>query len=289
MQSFLTWLGSKHKILSVISRCLPDGTRYIEPFLGSGSIFLNIDYPQYILNDNNCDLINVWKMLQQYGEQFIYDCSKLFTPQNNTEEKYIKFRDEFNSTKDIYRKSTIFLYLNKHGFNGLCRYNGEGKFNVSFGKHPNPNFPWDEMKFAYRKIIDVDLRCEDFREVFKDIKENDVIYCDPPYVPISSTSYFTKYTKHGFNIKDHIDLISLAKQAAQSKSTVIVSNHYTDEIEKMYADANAEIYHIEVARVINCKVKTRRSAKEIIAIFKPDIKNTRKIYDSNIDIHSQLP
>lgn len=268
MRPFLTWVGNKNKISAKIKEHLLYGKRYIEPFLGSGAIYLNVNYPSYLMNDSNQDLINVWTALQEHGDTFINDCSKLFVPENNVLEKYTELKEEFNTTTDSYRKSVIFMYLNKYCFNGLCRYNRQGLYNVAFGRYVKPYFPESEMREAYKKVISTEFRCSDFRDIFYEIQEGDIVYCDPPYTPSSSTSYFKDYTKDGFTYKDHLDLTKLSKEASHKGAVVIISNHYTPLTEQMYVNAKAEIHSMDVSRIINCKVETIHKAKEIVAIFK---------------------
>ncbi|MFM2344098.1 MAG: hypothetical protein RLZZ210_708, partial [Pseudomonadota bacterium] len=122
MKPFLKWAGSKYKIIDKIINVLPSGKRLIEPFVGSGSVFLNTNYEEYVCIDKNADLINLFKIIQAEGNNFIDYAKHFFIPNNNIEEQFYILRQEFNSTKDIYKKSALFIYLNRHCYNGLCRY-----------------------------------------------------------------------------------------------------------------------------------------------------------------------
>jgi DNA adenine methylase Dam len=107
---FLKWAGRKTKILGTIIPLLPRGDRrYLEPFLGSGAVFLNTEYPRNLLSDSNADLIDLFKAVADGGEGFIAKCQELFTPQNNQGEKFYEFREEFNACSDVVRKSALFL------------------------------------------------------------------------------------------------------------------------------------------------------------------------------------
>ena len=122
-RAFLKWAGGKYSLVEVIGKMLPKGDRLIEPFVGAGSVFLNSDYEHYLLNDINQDLINLYKILQQQPAKFIEDARRIFSPENNTSEAYYQWRADFNASSDPYFRSLVFLYMNRHGYNGLCRYN----------------------------------------------------------------------------------------------------------------------------------------------------------------------
>lgn len=143
---FLKWAGSKRKSIDFIKENLGiSHNRLVEPFVGSGAIFLNTDYDEYLLCDLNKDLINLYNILIDNGHKFIDVCSSFFTGEYNNEEDYYKFREHFNNTENVEYKSILFLYLNRHCFNGLCRYNKSGKFNVPFGRYKKPYF--QEMSY----------------------------------------------------------------------------------------------------------------------------------------------
>ena len=106
-------------------------------------------------------------------------------------------RSKFNLLKsnDI-EKSAIFIYLNKHAFNGLCRYNSKGFFNVPFGRYKNPEFPGIKMYNFAEKSHNAIFKYQDFNITFRQIRQGDIVYCDPPYVPLTDTSSFTAYSKN---------------------------------------------------------------------------------------------
>ncbi len=162
-RAFLKWAGGKYSLSDVISKMLPESDRLIEPFVGAGSIFLNSDFDHYLLNDINQDLINLYKILQHSSQRYIDDVMKLFSPENNTPEAYYQFRKEFNESEDPYFRSLMFLYLNRHGYNGLCRYNKSGGYNVPFGKNKvkmleisiEKNCPKPDIHFAQKEVTEL--------------------------------------------------------------------------------------------------------------------------------------
>lgn len=257
------------KLLDIIREKLSkQAKRFIEPFLGAGAISLNVSYPEHIVSDINRDLINVWKFLKWYGAAFIDRCEDLFTKANNNEEKYYALRDEFNTVNDEFRKAILFIYLNRHCFNGLCRYNSRGIFNSPFGNYKHPYFPKTELEKAHKKIQNFQIMCTDFRDVFNLIEPNDIVYCDPPYLPLSESSNFTSYSREGFSLQDQIDLACCAQSAAKKGATVLISNHYNWYSHQIYSVmCNGKYSVLNVSRTISSDTTNRKPVKEILAIF----------------------
>lgn len=266
MKPFLKWAGNKYQIIDRIKAILPAGNRLIEPFLGSGAVFLNTEYPEYLLSDINTDLINLYRTLQAEGESFIDYCRQFFSGENNRTERYYELRDQFNCTKDVRLKSALFLYLNKHGYNGLCRYNSSSKYNVPYGKYKRPYFPEKEMLYFYRKTQKAVFRNEDFAAIMQQARPGDVVYCDPPYVPLSDTANFTNYSSGGFGFKEQQLLADLAQELAQRGVAVVISNHDTEFIQQAYKSAKL-LDFFSVQRFISCDGANRNKADEVLALF----------------------
>lgn len=260
---FLKWAGGKSRLLSVILPLLVSAERLVEPFCGSAAVSLGSSYEQLLLTDVNQDLIRVFRYLRDEGKCFIEDCRNEFS--YRSKEEYLARRAEFNSTADWYRKSILFVYLNRHCFNGLCRYNRSGKFNVPFGDYKEPYFPAKEMESARVSLAEAVIKCQDFRATFEDLRKRDVVYCDPPYIPISSTSSFTSYAKDGFSWDDHLKLVELAKK---STCRVLISNADTQATRELYRDAD-DIVNVEASRTISCKGSERKKVRELIAVYAP--------------------
>mgnify|MGYP000128151631 CR=1 FL=1 len=268
-RAFLKWAGGKYTLSDVIRKLLPKGNRLIEPFAGAGSIFLNTDFDQYLLNDINKDLINLYKTLQYQPEMFIRDSARFFTPEFNIADEYYQIRKQFNATEDPYQRSLMFLYMNRHGYNGLCRYNSKGGYNVPFGKYKRPYFPEKELLNFAEKAKKAKFVCENYREIFAQAKGGDVIYCDPPYVPLSKTASFTSYAGNGFGLNEQADLANAAEEVtAEKKVTVLISNHDTIWTRKIYEHAD-KIKTVKVARTISQKGANRKKVGELLALYKP--------------------
>lgn len=264
-RAFLKWAGSKFRCIDTILASLPEGNRLIEPFTGSGAVFMNSDYDQYLLAEGNSDLVLLFQQVQHKGLAFINYCSRLFVPKNNCEEQYYRLRDEFNTCKPSKRRAALFLYLNRHGYNGLCRYNQRGLYNVPYGRYIKPYFPRHEMLFFHQKSSKATFLHHDFRSTFALAKAGDIIYCDPPYVPLSASANFSSYTDKVFNQQDHIDLATLAIDSASRDIRVVISNHDTELTRHYYQQA--EIISFPVNRYISCNGSKRLPVQELIAVF----------------------
>lgn len=268
MKPFLKWAGGKFKLVEEFKRHFPKGKRFIEPFLGSGAVSLNVDYPEYIANDFNPSLVALWQCVR--SPEFIEYAETFFTAKNNKEATYYRLRRQFNDNLRINRMTwetaALFLYLNKFGYNGLCRFNSSGEFNVPFGhKTKVPGFPRVEMEAARLLANKMKITSGDFRKVFEDVRKGDVIYCDPPYAPLSETAHFTAYSTGGFTMQDQKDLAGCARDAALKGAVTFISNHDTPEIRRMYVCSS--IHEIMVQRNISCKGEKREKVKEILAVF----------------------
>ncbi|PWK51705.1 Dam family site-specific DNA-(adenine-N6)-methyltransferase [Pleionea mediterranea] len=265
VRPFLKWAGGKYRLIDRISDNLPSGKRLIEPFIGSGSVFLNTRYDNYLLADINPDLIFLYQTLKDEGRSFIDYCESFFQPELNNAARYYQFREEFNELMPGTRKAALFLYFNRHGYNGLCRYNLKGGFNVPFGKYKKPYFPRLEMEHFWKKAQRATFVCQDFEKVMQRARKDHVVYCDPPYVPISPTAYFTSYAKHGFSLHDQERLAFQAKKLSQRQVTVVISNHENEVTRAMYQ--GAKIVSFPVRRFISCNGSRRNNADELLAIF----------------------
>ncbi|ASQ45019.1 Dam family site-specific DNA-(adenine-N6)-methyltransferase [Legionella clemsonensis] len=262
---FLKWAGNKYRCIEQILGSLPPAKRLIEPFTGSGAVFINTNYPSYLLAEENRDLVILYQLLQQEGTSFIDYCAQFFSNTNNCEDKYYFFREEFNRSKDLRYKAALFLYLNRHGYNGLCRYNKQGIYNVPFGRYVKPYFPRHEMQLFFQKSNNAEFCMGDFRQTFKQAEAGDLIYCDPPYTPLSSSANFASYTHKKFKEEDHIDLARLAMESAARGITVIISNHDTEFTRHYYS--HSKIISFPVSRFISCNPLKRQPAQELVAIF----------------------
>ncbi len=265
IRPFLKWPGSKYQIVTQLLSHLPQGKRLIEPFVGSGSVFLNASHRRYLLAERNQDLVTLYRYLKRDREAFINYCQGFFVTQYNNKAHFYELRQQFNDTRDQRLKSALFLYLNRHGYNGLCRYNLKGQFNVPFGYYQKPYFPHKELVHCYKKLRYASLKCVDYKKTHSWIEQDDVVYCDPPYTPLSKSANFTQYSPHQFGWQDHVELAAFAKDLASQGIPVLVSNHDTADIRQLYE--GADIATLQVRRSISCLGDKRSTVSEILALF----------------------
>ena len=265
-RSFLKWAGNKFQILSEILRVLPPDQRLVEPFAGSGVVFLNAEFARNLVCDSNGALVDTFASIKSDVERFVLEGRKLFRPETNEKLAYYGLREEFNRTSDRFRKSLIFVYLNRHCFNGLCRFNQSGKFNVPFGRYRSPSFPEREIRHFARRASGAEFVCQDFVTTLRGCVPGDVVYCDPPYVPLSKTASFTAYSTGDFSLQFQADLAREAQALAARGIPVVLSNHDTELTRQLYAAADS-LRTVAVQRFISCDGGNRGKAGEIIAVF----------------------
>ena len=265
LKPFLKWAGGKYRLVERIKDQLPPGRRLVEPFAGSGAVFLNTDYPSFLLSDSNADLINLYQHLKEGGGDFIEHCRRYFTPAANREQEYYRLRARFNGAPGKQEKAALFLYLNRHGYNGLCRYNASGMFNTPFGKYKKPYFPEKEMLYFAQRAQRADFACRDFRKTMMSLEPGDIVYCDPPYAPLSVTANFTEYSGGGFGSREQEELAELAGKLAGRGIPVLLSNHDTEFTRQIYR--GAKFTSFKVQRFISCRGNNRNKAAELLALF----------------------
>lgn len=263
----LKWPGGKFRLIREIVPRLPAGKRFVEPFAGSGAVFLNCEYPAYALSDLNADLMKFYKTLVRDGKKFIVRCRELFE-NGNASEIYYERRDRFNGLRPGPERAALFLYFNRHGYNGLIRYNSTGGFNVPFGRYAKPYFPEAEMlRFAEKaRASGAVLETADFRDVLSDLKKGDVAYCDPPYLPLSPTANFTTYSGAGFGPTEQRQLAELAESAARRGARIVISNHDIPLARELYSGAR-ELTGFNVRRNISCNIEKRELVRELLAVY----------------------
>lgn len=270
VHSFLKWPGGKGRVLQFILPHFPiTSIRLIEPFVGSGIVGINSECKELVINDINKDLMNTYVLIQKMPEYLIRECAELFVAENNTEEAYYRLRREFNSTKDKCRKSVLFIYLNKHGYNGMCRYNSKGEYNIPYGRYKEVAFNGEAILNFHRILVSTGavIKNDDFRSIMAMAQRGDVVYCDPPYLPLSDTASFTAYHTDGFSEKDHEDLARLAEGASERGATVIISNHDVPLARSLYKNASQPIVEIQVRRSLSCKGADRKKVGELLAVY----------------------
>lgn len=261
MNTVLKWAGGKTAIMGHLKKVLPTGKRLIEPFAGSCALIQNTDYEQYIVADINPDLINVYEWIKSSPGDVV-DLLRQLYADGKTREQYENIRSIFNArNSDSLHRAASFIYLNRHGYRGLCRYNkGKGEFNVPWYGYKNPYFPENEINFLADKLINAELACAGYQQTLLKAQPGDVVYCDPPY---ANPGKFTNYHSSGFTLAMQEELIEILHSLAENDVHVVASCHDSKIIRKMYK--GFKIRSITAPRSIYDGKGAGKKAKEIIA------------------------
>ncbi|CAR44044.1 TPA: Dam family site-specific DNA-(adenine-N6)-methyltransferase [Proteus mirabilis] len=267
-KTILKWAGSKARIMDKLIPHLPKARRLVEPFAGSCAVMMNTEYEEYLIADANQDLINLYRSVSKNPD--VMACSDLYDwKQQNNEESYYQARKLFNLGKQeldavlTNKQSARFLYLNRHCFNGLCRYNAKDEFNVPFGKYKNVYFPEKEIYQFAEKAVNAIIACLEWQDTLSLVDFGDGVYCDPPYM--GDEGSFTKYHHTDFTHAQQIELAQALKALNQSQGNPITASN-SIHAKELYADLGFIIHEIDAPRSISAN-GNRQSAKEIIAVL----------------------
>jgi DNA adenine methylase len=252
LKPLLKWAGGKRWLLPKLWELWEPNRshRLVEPFMGSLSVALGLRPDRALLNDANIHVVNLYRQLQQ-GLTITIEMK-------NDADFYYVMRSKFNELIDSDRSNTteaaqIFYYLNRTGFNGLCRFNNRGFFNVPFGKYKTINYATDLSEYQLA-LKNWGIVSGDFENL--QLEPEDFIYADPPY-----DVEFTKYSQDDFTWEDQV---RLARWLAKHPGKVVLSNQATDRIIDLYQDCGFTIDKIDAPRRIACN-GDRRPALEVIA------------------------
>ncbi|NMA85464.1 MAG: DNA adenine methylase [Epulopiscium sp.] len=290
LKPFLKWAGGKTQLLVEIEKNLPSNieelNRYVEPFVGAGALFLffleNNMFEEYIINDINTKLINLYKVIRDNKQEFIICISELREKYLNKSEVerekfFYSIRNAFNKECDNITQAAYMVFLNKTCFNGLFRENSKGEFNVPFGRYKNPSFIDEELIETLSDLLNqkdkygnfkVKILNQPFQEMREYIDMDSFIYCDPPYRPVTIGG-FNSYNKSSFNDDSQKALAEFYKFADKKGSKIMLSNSdpknldLEDEFfDDLYRDFN--IQRVLAKRRINSNAKGRGEITELL-------------------------
>ncbi|MDO4751508.1 MAG: DNA adenine methylase [Akkermansia sp.] len=285
---FIKWVGGKGQLLSQLDVLLPPdfaewpNATYIEPFVGGGAMLFHMlsHYPnikKVVINDINADLTTCYKTVRDEPE-------KLLTSLKNIQREYDSLKDE-DSRSDFYYEmrslyneknhdgvlnTTLFFFLNRTCFNGLYRVNAKGGFNVPFGKYENPSIYDENVIYADSVLLKkVEILTGDFENTLGKMRDNTLVYFDPPYRPLSNTSSFNKYSKEDFNdaaqvrLKEFCDKIhGIGAHFMLSNSDCRIKIEEDDFFDVLYSEYNIE--RVWASRCLNSNANKRGKLTEIL-------------------------
>lgn len=259
MSTVLKWAGNKTAIMPELKKHLPAGARLVEPFAGSCAVMMATDYPAYLVADINPDIINLYRQIKENTEWFINAAREHFD-KDNTPDRYYVIRELFNylTSISVVEKAAMFLYLNRHCYRGMCRYNKSGEFNVPYGNYKKTYFPEKEIRAFAEKARHATFICASYDETLAMLKDGDVVYCDPPY-----DGTFNGYHAAGFTEDDQYHLASILERRSSEGYPVVVSNSDTSLTRSLYR--NFKRHRITAPRSLGVAAGEAKSAVEIIA------------------------
>lgn len=274
-QPFLRWAGGKRKLAGFIANSFPtkldySSAHYYEPFLGGGALAFYIgqkESPFYIpgsrlhLSDTNPDLISAYQVLRDEPLTLMKHLAKL--GRKTDKEAFEKVRASRPTAK--IEIAARFIYLNKTCFNGLWRVNSKGEFNVPWGKLQSPRIFDESILMANSlRLRGAKIAKRDFLGQLEPAKKGDLVYLDPPYIPLSSSSSFSKYSKLDFDISNHEQLANCIKSLTKRGVFVVLSNSDTRDTRRIFGES-MNLYQISVGRSISASSESRKRVNEVIA------------------------
>jgi len=248
----LKWAGGKRWLVPLLSALWKDHAErhLVEPFCGALAVTLGLSPRKALLNDSNPHLINFYRWVKRGFEANLW--------MENDRELYYVHRSRFNELllkgeSESAEAAALFYFLNRTAFNGLCRFNSAGQFNVPFGRHKAIRYLRDFS--AYQVLFrNWTFTSTDFATL--PLEPGDFVYADPPF-----DVQFTQYAKEGFSWQDQE---RTAEWLAKHRGPTIVSNQATDRIIALYQKFGFNIRFVNGPRRISC-TGDRDPAREILA------------------------
>jgi DNA adenine methylase len=264
-QPFLKWAGGKRQLLDRIVPLMPKPIvgRYVEPFVGGGAVFFELvalDIVRHArLADRNEELVKTYIAIRDAVDDVLTE----LTRHKNDETHFYEVRALDPHALAPARAAARTLYLNRVGYNGLYRVNSKGQFNVPFGRYANPKIV-DEarLRAASRALQRAEIVCEDFEVACADVTAGDVVYFDPPYVPLTKTANFTAYAKQSFGDAEHARLAGAFGRAVEAGAFALLSNSDTPRTRELYR--GWDVRTVSATRMINSKATARGEITEIL-------------------------
>lgn len=270
---FIKWVGGKGQLIGQIEALLPadfDTRRdvtYVEPFVGGGAMLFHLlqahdNVRRAVINDINGDLTNCYRMVKERPTALIQSLRALQTTYLGIEGEdarrafYLEKRDTFNAKRlsDI-ENATLLIFLNRTCFNGLYRVNKAGLFNVPFGRYPHPTICDAETILADSELLQkVEITTGDFEATYAYASANTLFYFDPPYRPLSRTSYFNDYAKESFGDEAQRRLKRFCDKVDEAGSLFMLSNS-----DGMAAESRDSFFYDLYAPYLIERVWARRS------------------------------
>lgn len=269
---FVKWAGGKRQLLTQIKERMPEKyNNYFEPFVGGGAVAFALLPENALINDINKALINAYRQICDVPEVFLKAIKKLDNEMwEDGKEYYYFLREHYNDklmkTEFDVELAALFVFINKHCFNGLYRVNGKGLFNVPYNNSRRVSVDENLIMEISEYLQSVKIMDGDFEVACKEAKGGDFVFIDSPYAPLNPTS-FESYTKEGFDIESHKRLAKLFDELTARGCYCMLTNHNTDLINELYGNKGYRIDVISVKRMINSDASNRVGEEVIICNY----------------------
>lgn len=268
---FMKWAGGKTQLITELNGRLPaEFGNYHEPFLGGGAFFFKLyrdsKFGHARISDLNSELIDAYRAIRDSLEEVIAALSGY--PHDAA--FYYRLRAQRPAELSLPARAARMIYLNKTGYNGLYRVNKRGEFNVPFGRHKNPTYlDADNLRAVSRALQSVDIHHAPFETVLDHAREGDLVYFDPPYVPVSRTANFTSYQADGFSLDDQRRLRDVCVELTRRNVYILLSNSDTETARELFSRPPFEVNEVLANRAINCDRGRRGKMTELIVTNYP--------------------
>ena len=269
---FVKWAGGKRQLLSKIQERIPENyNHYFEPFVGGGAVFFGTQPSKALINDINKALINTYQRICDSPKEFLSEVNKIDSEMwEDGKQYYYTIREHYNdklmkSEYDV-ELAALFVFLNKHCFNGLYRVNGKGLFNVPYNNSRRVSVNGDSIIEISKYLQGITIIDGDFEDACRDARKGDFVFLDSPYAPLNPTS-FESYTKEGFDIESHKRLAKLYDELTMRGCYCMLTNHNTDLINELYGNRGYKIDVVSVRRMINSDASNRVGEEVIICNY----------------------
>lgn len=262
-RSAFKYAGGKKSLLGVLMPAAPKHyNHYYEPFVGGAALLFAQLPSKATISDNNPELINCYQVIRDDVELLMSDLASHV----NEEAYFYQIRAMKPADMTPVARASRFIYLLKTCFNGLYRCNKSNQFNTSYGRYKNPKIVDKENLLAvsrYFQSSEIEIVCSDYKTVIDKAMPGDLIFLDPPYVPLTKTANFTSYTQHGFNLEHQKELAEKFAELSERGVKLMLTNSNTDVIHELYQDFKIKVVH--APRSINCKGDKRgKEANEVL-------------------------
>lgn len=261
---FLKWAGGKRWFVQRHADLLPRTfNRYIEPFLGGGSVFFHLEPKQSLLGDTNPDLIAAYRGIKQNWKGVVK--SLQYHSRQHSNEHYYEVRDK--RPKEGIPRASRMIYLNRTCFNGIFRVNLRGEFNVPRGTKDEVLLDTDRFDYMAKLFEGADIRIADFEELINEAQANDFVFADPPYTVRHNFNGFVKYNEKLFSWQDQERLAEALIRAKNRGVHILSTNANHSSIRELYEDYGFKLITTTRFSSISASPEHRKQFDELIISF----------------------